>query len=105
MNNIAEALTQALARAKSLNSGTLSYNGNSCTVYTGWLRDQSREMVDAGYEATYDDRYVMASPGDVEGWGLQPMTSEVTLDGVAYMLGRTINKTSAYWTIYLRIKK
>jgi hypothetical protein len=52
-----------------------------------------------------DDRYVMATPGDVSGWGLEPMTSEVTLDGVAYMVGRTINKTTSFWTIWLRIKK
>jgi hypothetical protein len=103
-----DCLAQALAKAKSLNSGTLSYVSGSTTVtakvYTGWLRDQSRNMEDAGYEATYDNLYVMASPEDVSNWGLQPMTSQVTVDGVAYLIGKTINKTSAYWSIWLRTR-
>jgi len=103
--NVNTALSNALSLVKSMNSGTLAYNGKSCKVYTGWLRDHSREMVDAGYEPTLDDRYCMASPDDIKDWGLQPMTSEVTLDGVAYMVGRTINKTESYWTVWLRIKK
>jgi hypothetical protein len=109
MNSLSSALSAALARAKQLNSGTLTYLSGSttlsATVYKSFLKDYNRDMDDAGYSETYDNLYVMATPADVSSWGLQPMTSVVKLDGVEYMIGKTINKTTDYWTVWLRIKK
>lgn len=109
MNSLSSALSAALAKAKQLNSGTLTFVSGSttvsATVYKSFLKDQNRDIDDAGYQESYDNLYVMATPADVSSWGLQPMTSNVQLDGVPYMVGRTINKTSDYWTIWLRVRK
>lgn len=107
--NVSAALTGALNRLKSINSGTLSFvdaNGNtqSATVFKSYAFTNRREQRETGYEQHYDDLYVMATPADVETWGLTPMSSEVSLDGVAYMVGNNIVKTPVHWQIWLRIK-
>jgi len=109
MNSVADALAAALNKAIGMNSGTLTFvkDGTtvSATVYKSILKDYNRDPANAGYEETYDNLYVLAKPSDVQDWGLQPMTSEVKLDGVDYMTGRSINKTTSFWTIFLRARK
>lgn len=108
MNQLEAALNTALTYVKALSSGTLNYVSGStpltASVYKSFIRDYSREMDNTGYQQTYDNLYVLVKPSDVASWGLKPMTSEVTLDGVAYMTGRTINTTLGYTTIFLRTK-
>ena len=110
MNSLAAILDAALQKAKSLNSGSLSFLKDGTTpvtasVYRSFLKDYNRDMAESGYEESFDNLHVMAKPSDVSGWGLQPMTSIVTLDGVQYMVGRTTTNTPGYFTIWLRIKK
>jgi len=108
MTNLESAFNAALAKAKELSKGVLSFNNGSetltCSVYKSVIKDYNRNMQDAGYTPSYDDLYVLASATDVSSWGLQPMTSKVSLDGVDYQLGQTINKTQYFWTIWLRAK-
>ena len=109
MNSVQAVLDAALAKAKALQSGTLSFtksNGTvvSCTVFKSYLKDQNYDMEDTGYSETLDSMYVLAKPSDVSDWGLVPMKSVVTLDGTQFMIGRTIAKTVSYYTIWLRVK-
>jgi hypothetical protein len=102
--NVAAALAGALARVKSITSGTLSFNGNTATVYKSFARSYNREQQASGYNE-FDDMSVLATPSDVSDWNLIPNQSQVTLDGVAYEVGQSITKTPDYWTIFLRLAK
>lgn len=106
MNSIETALNTALTTAKTLSSGSFSYhNGTTAftaSVFKSFIRENNKEMQDAGYLESLDNLYVLAKTSDVSGWGLQPMTSKVYLDGESYLVGRTITKSNAYWQVYLR---
>lgn len=109
--NVAGALQGALSRVKSINSGSLAYTGSDGTTYTAsvfksFLTNRSRELRSEGdrYADSIDDLYVLATPSDVSGWNLLPMTSEVSLDGTAYKVGNTTTTTSGFVTIWLRSK-
>lgn len=102
-----EALLSGLVKHASLSSGSLSYvksNGTtvSASVFKSYQRDNNADMQDAGYLDGLDNLYVLAKTNDVSSWGLQPLTSTVTLDSEQFLIGRTIGKTNAYWQIYLR---
>jgi hypothetical protein len=109
MSDVLNRLTAGLNRLKAINSATLSYTSGStevsCSVFKSMVSTHRRAMTDAGYEVDLDDVFVLATPSDVSSWGLQEMTSEVRLDGVAYMLGQSIVKTPVHWEIWLRVKK
>lgn len=103
--NLTQLMQVGLNHAKSINSGTLVCNGISITVYKSFLKTQSREMQEVGYNNSYDDLYVLASPTDVVGMNLIPNQTEVTLDGVGYVVGRTVTTTPGYVSIWLRLKQ
>lgn len=109
MNSVADALAAALDKAIGMNSGVLSFvkNGTTltATVYKSVIKDYNRDIANAGYEESLDNLYVLAKPSDVSSWGLQPMTSNVTLDGTPYMVGRTIQTNTSFITIWLRVRK
>lgn len=98
-------LVAALDKLKKISSGTLTYNGNSCTVYRSAVRDYSRRMGDASYQEMYDNLFIQVETADISSWGLVPMETVVRLDGVQHVIGQTITTTGAVTTIYLRVKK
>jgi|ERR1044072_8949966 hypothetical protein len=102
-----EAYLAGLSKHAALSTGLLTYTKSdntvvSASVYKSYQRDSNSDMQDAGYLDSLDNLYVLAKTSDVSTWGLQPMTSKVTLDGTSFLVGRTIGKTNAYWQIYLR---
>lgn len=103
--SVQSVLAAALVKAKTFSSGTLTYNGESVTVYKSFVRHQTREMKEIGYEPIYDDLHVMAKPEDIADWDLVPAKSEVTVDDVAYIIGKTVTETPGYVTIFLRLKR
>ena len=104
MSTIAELLGNALDKLTQLNSGTLTYNGQSVTVFKSFLRNQVRSMSDFGYDDSYDDLYVLVRPESIESWDLQPLKTQLKLDGVDYFLGKTTTTTPGYVTLWLRKK-
>jgi hypothetical protein len=104
MPTLTEVLTAGLNKLVELNPGTLTFNGSSITVFKSFLRNQNRSMNEFGYDDSFDDLYVLAKPVDVEGWNLQPMKSQVALDGTNYILGKSTTTTPGYITLWLRRK-
>lgn len=102
---VTSLLAAALEKAKSISSGTITFNGESVTGYKSFLRHQTRDMKEVGFEQMYDDLHMLVNPSDVSGWTLIPAKSEVTVDGTAYIVGRTVTTTPGYVTIFLRLKK
>lgn len=104
MGQLENALLAGFNAISALSSGTLTYGTSSCTVFVANNRDNSKKMTDSGYWDQFDDLYVLAKKSDVVDWNLKPSLSQVSLDGVAHMVGRSINKNNAVWTIWLRKK-
>lgn len=103
---VAQVLAAALARAKTISSGTLQHSGSAdITVFKSFLRNQTRDMKDVGFEQMYDDLHVMATPADATTLNLIPGHTQVTVDGIVYIVGRTVTTTPGYVTIFLRIKR
>lgn len=105
--NLDSILNLALTTLKNYSSADLTYTKSDGTVVTanvfrGHSNYISREMGDSGYEENLDDLFIICKASLVDTWGLAPMTSKVELDGVKYMVGKSINKSAQYWTIYLR---
>lgn len=107
--NVTAALTQALNHLKQVNNATLTYVSGSTTVsasvFKSYIQTNGAEVKDAGLDFSMDDTFVLATPSDVSSWGLTPMKSKVSLDGVQFMVGNNIIKSAAHWQIWLRIKK
>jgi hypothetical protein len=102
MSDLATLLGQALDKLTTLNPGTLTFGGESISVFKSFLRNVNRQMNDFGYDDSFDDLYVLAKPADISSWNLQPLKSTVTLDGVSYKLGRSTTTTPGYVTLWLR---
>jgi hypothetical protein len=105
--NLDSILNLALTTLKGYSNADLTFTKSDGTVVTanvfrGHSNYISRDIADSGYEENLDDLFIIAKTSFVDTWGLAPMTSKVQLDGVNYMVGKSINKTAQYWTIYLR---
>ena len=85
--------------------GVLTYQGTSVDCYRSAVRDYSRKMDPTGYNEVYDNLFVQVLTEDISSWNLVPMSSQVTLDGDAFIVGQTVTTTGAITTIYLRIKR
>jgi hypothetical protein len=103
--DVTAALNAGLDVLKKINAGTLTYNGQSITVFKSYLRNRSREMQENGYMDGYDDLYVLAKLSDVSSWGLLPQKTLVTLDGVEYRVGQSTTSCAGYMTIFLKLKQ
>ena len=103
--SVQSLLAAALVKAKESSSGTITFNGESVTGYKSFLRHQTREMREVGFEQIFDDLHVLVNPEDVSTWTLIPAKSEITVDGIAYIVGKTVTTTPGYITIFLRLKK
>lgn len=103
---LAQALAAGLAKVKTISSAVLQHSGSAdITVFKSFLRNQTREMKEVGFELMYDDLHVMATPADAATLDLIPGHTQVTVDGVVYIVGRTVTTTPGYVTIFLRIKR
>lgn len=104
--NLNQAQLLGLEKMISLNSGTLQHSGsgviNRATVYQSAYRDANWSVDNTGFQEDYDNLYVMAKTSDVSSWNLKPLKTEVTLDGVKYMTGKTITVNGPATTIWLR---
>lgn len=105
MSSVSSLLGLGLDELITINPGTLTYNGQSVTVFKSFLRNQTRDMQENGFEQMFDDLYVLAKPSDIASWSLVPSHTQVTLDSVVYIVGRTVTTTTGYVTIWLRIKR
>lgn len=105
MPTVAEILSEGLNKLMESNPGSLTYNGQTIVCFKSFLKNQTREMGQFGYDDSYDDLYVLVKPSSIAGWNLQPKKTQLTLDGVDYILGRSTTTTPGYSTLWLRLKK
>jgi hypothetical protein len=103
--NVDLVLKEALNLAMSISSGSITYNNKTVVGYKSFLRHQTRDMKEVGFEQMYDDLHMLVKPEDIEEWDLVPSHTQVTVDGVDYIVGRTVTTTPGYVTIFLRLKK
>lgn len=102
--NLNQAQLAGLNALIRLNGGTLTFRGSSVSVYKSAYTDRSNSMDSEGLGVSLDNLFVMARSTEVASWGLKPFIHEVTLDGVAYMTGKTVTTTGPATTIWLREK-